>query len=339
MRVGQNPQKFARLNQGKASLDMREAPKLLIATIVYIPRLSDYYEEVFDIMKISIGSLLDTAPPNSEIMIFDNGSCPEVIAYLRDLLDNSVIDYLVQSSENLRKVGAMKHIISGAESDYIYYFDSDILHLPGWYEKTVDILEHFPNAGIVNSFATILGKKEKFKRLMSMSFTLAEQLRGGKIEYGLFSSQDNLEALAISIDRDPSVFLKDAQQARVTYNGKSALLQLSHAQFLCKREAVQDIFRNKKSWAKELSEADFDEAFATKAYMRIATEANAVVHLGNSLEPKFKHYLARYGSGDAALSLGAKHRKGHIFFHNRITRWLALRLDIITFNILYKKRS
>ena len=42
MRVGQNPQKFARLNKGKASLDMREAPKLLIATIVYIPRLSDY---------------------------------------------------------------------------------------------------------------------------------------------------------------------------------------------------------------------------------------------------------------------------------------------------------
>ena len=45
-------------------------------------------------MKISIGSLLDTVLPNSEIMIFDNGGRPEVIAYLRDLLDNAVIDYL-----------------------------------------------------------------------------------------------------------------------------------------------------------------------------------------------------------------------------------------------------
>ena len=115
----------------------------------------------------------------------------------------------------------MKHIISVQSQIIFITLIVMILHLPGWYEKTADILEHFPNAGIVNSFATILGKKEKFKRLMSMSFTLAEQLRGGKIEYGLFSSRDELKAVAVSIDRDPDAYLQDAQQARVTYNGKS----------------------------------------------------------------------------------------------------------------------
>ena len=50
MRVGQNPQKFARLSEGKASLDMKRVPKLSISTVVYIPRLSDYYEEAFDIL-------------------------------------------------------------------------------------------------------------------------------------------------------------------------------------------------------------------------------------------------------------------------------------------------
>ena len=50
MRVGQNPQKFARLSEGKASLDMKRVPKLSISTVVHFPRLSDYNEEAFDIL-------------------------------------------------------------------------------------------------------------------------------------------------------------------------------------------------------------------------------------------------------------------------------------------------
>src|SRR5690606_6396251 len=59
------------------------------------------------------------------------------------------IDLLHLSSRNLRKLGALDHLLRTAPGDVIAYADSDVLFLPGWLERSLAVLAAFPEAGQV----------------------------------------------------------------------------------------------------------------------------------------------------------------------------------------------
>jgi glycosyltransferase involved in cell wall biosynthesis len=86
-----------------------------------------------------------------DLMIFDNGSCPDVRDFLVRAKEAGRIQYLILSERNMGKGGAWNVMLAGAPGEIIAYTDSDVLFSPGWLSRSVEILETFPNVGMVTA--------------------------------------------------------------------------------------------------------------------------------------------------------------------------------------------
>ncbi len=143
MRKGQNPAKSAKT--------VAKPERITVAVLTYLPFLSGFYEEGLDVLKVSLESMRKDAGLPFDLMIFDNGSCAEARDYLISEKEAGRIQYLLLSEKNLGKGGAWNMILAGAPGEIIAYADSDILYSPNWLSRSVEILETFPNVGMVTA--------------------------------------------------------------------------------------------------------------------------------------------------------------------------------------------
>ena len=143
MRKGQNPAKFVK--------DVARSERITVALLNYIPFLSGFYAETLDVLKVSLESMRRDAGLPFDLMVFDNGSCPEVRDFLVKEKEEGRIQYLVLSEKNVGKGGAWNVMLAGAPGEIIAYTDSDVLFSPSWLSRSVEILETFPNVGMVTA--------------------------------------------------------------------------------------------------------------------------------------------------------------------------------------------
>jgi glycosyltransferase involved in cell wall biosynthesis len=143
MRKGQNPAKFVK--------EVARPQRITAAMLTYIPFLSGFYAETLDVLKVSLDSLRKDAGLPFDLLVFDNGSCPEARDYLIQEKEAERIQYLILSEKNVGKGGAWNMILAGAPGEIIAYADSDVLFSPTWLARSVEILETFPNVGMVTA--------------------------------------------------------------------------------------------------------------------------------------------------------------------------------------------
>ena len=143
MRKGQNPAKFVK--------DVARPERITVALLNYIPFLSGFYAETLDVLKVSLESMRKDAGRPFDLMIFDNGSCEEVRNFLIQEKEEGRIQYLILSEKNMGKGGAWNVMLAGAPGEIIAYTDSDVLFSPNWLSRSVELLETFPNVGMVTA--------------------------------------------------------------------------------------------------------------------------------------------------------------------------------------------
>jgi glycosyltransferase involved in cell wall biosynthesis len=143
MRKGQNPAKFVK--------EVAKPERITAAMLTYIPFLSGFYAETLDVLKVSFDSIRNDAGLPFDLMVFDNGSCREARDYLVNEKEEGRIQYLILSEKNVGKGGAWNVILAGAPGEIIAYADSDVLFSPNWLARSVEILETFPNVGMVTA--------------------------------------------------------------------------------------------------------------------------------------------------------------------------------------------
>jgi glycosyltransferase involved in cell wall biosynthesis len=143
MRKGQNPAKFVK--------DVARPEQITVALLNYIPFLSGFYAETLDVLKVCLESMRKDAGLPFDLMVFDNGSCAEVRDFLVKEKEEGRIQYLILSEKNMGKGGAWNVMLSGAPGAIIAYTDSDVLFSPNWLSRSVEILETFPNVGMVTA--------------------------------------------------------------------------------------------------------------------------------------------------------------------------------------------
>jgi glycosyltransferase involved in cell wall biosynthesis len=143
MRKGQNPAKFLKA--------VPRPERITVALLSYIPFLSGFYAETLDVLKACLQSARDDAGLPFDLMVFDNGSCPEARDFLIAEKDGGRIQYLILSEKNVGKGGAWNIMLPAAPGAIIAYTDSDVLFSPGWLKRSVEILETFPNVGMVTA--------------------------------------------------------------------------------------------------------------------------------------------------------------------------------------------
>src|SRR5258708_31023122 len=143
MRKGQNPAKFVK--------DVAKPERITVALLNYIPFLSGFYAETLDVLKVSLESMRKDAGLPFDLMVFDNGSCAEVRDFLIKEKEEVRIQYLILSEKNMGKGGAWNVMLAGAPGEIIAYTDADVLFSPNWLSRSVEILETFPNVGMVTA--------------------------------------------------------------------------------------------------------------------------------------------------------------------------------------------
>ncbi len=276
MRKGQNP--------AKLGIPAYTPHRLGAAVLTYIPALDGYFAESLAVMKATIASLRQNTGEPFDLLVFDNGSCPEARQLLTDLQEQGQIDWLMLSSHNMGKTGALNWIIASLPNELICYTDSDVFFRPGWYQASLAVLEAFDKAGMVAAqpcFFDVLHGAGQAGQAVDVS-------TGIKIDSFRPPEQVVAEYCG-GIDASPEMEARYHAQVftRLTRSdsGVQALLGASHMQFLARADALRRVLPLPA--ARGLDQAEdrlLDQRIDDLGLLHLATPVAYVFHIGNSID-------------------------------------------------------
>ncbi len=229
MRKGQNPAKFVK--------DVAHPERITVALLNYIPFLSGFYAETLEVLKVSLESMRKDAGLPFDLMVFDNGSCPEVRDFLVKEKEEGRIQYLILSEKNMGKGGAWNVMLAGAPGEIIAYTDADVLFSPNWLSRSVEILETFPNVGMVTArpFRT---PPEFYESTLKW----AKDAERATLDEGQFIPWETFLEFNLSLgqtEEENKKVYAETKDWRIEYKGVTALAGASHWQFTAYKSTLQ----------------------------------------------------------------------------------------------------
>ncbi len=227
MRKGQNPAKFVK--------DVARPERITVALLNYIPFLSGFYAETLDVLKVSLESMRKDAGRPFDLMIFDNGSCEEVRNFLIQEKEEGRIQYLILSEKNMGKGGAWNVMLAGAPGEIIAYTDADVLFSPNWLSRSVELLETFPNVGMVTA--------RPYRTSPELyTSTLEWAKKNATLDEGQFIPWETFLEFNLSLGQTEEENVKvyaETSDWRIQYKGVTALAGASHWQFTAYKTTLQ----------------------------------------------------------------------------------------------------
>lgn len=269
-RIGQNPMKWVH--------EVHQPQKITATTVVHIPALEGYWQESLEVLKLCLSSMRASTRIPFDLMVLDNGSCEVVQDYLIELQKSGFIQYLILSGDNLGKVGAWNILFQSAPGEIVSFCDSDMYFLEDWLGESLEILDHFPKAGIVTAVPIAGGDLSALK-----TTKLAEDDPNIEITSGLLIPDEYLRACIKSLGQGQEEYDKrqiNRKDVLLTIDGIDAFATASHFQFTTKKSILTQLFPAKPEYPLA-GDLQFEDEMVDKGYWRLSTKGYYVHHMGN----------------------------------------------------------
>jgi hypothetical protein len=284
-RVGMNP--------ARGQPSGYQPARITLAMLTYLPYQAGYFEQRFAVTRLSLESLIANTPEPHDLIVFDNGSCPEMVDYLRRLRDEGHIQYLLLSSRNVGKIGALQIIFRAAPGEIIAYSDDDILFLPGWLPEHLKLLETYPKVGLVTGFYI-----RSHMRYGTQTIQAFAERADVKAEHGYLIPRELEQHYIDNMGRTWETYQQEVdglEDLRLTYKGVEALASAGHHQFVASRQVLLEAMP--AEWSGQLMGAvrELEITIDQLGYLRLST-CQPVTHLlGNIISAENATEAARMG--------------------------------------------
>lgn len=292
-RIGINP------SRGK-TLDFSPA-RTTVAVLVYAPYQAGYFQHRLDVTRMTIESILTNTHEAYDLLVFDNGSCPEMVAYLQSLYEQGAIDYLLLSKQNIGKLNALRMIVDTAPGEIVAYTDDDVFHLPGWLGEHLKIIDTFPNVGAVTGFYI------RQRVAMSSTSTIDFVEKSGLIvQRGLLMPHKWEEEYIENSGRTWEVYQAEVdgiEDIIVAYDGLEAWVSAHHFQMVCPKTVLQEVLAEMlpTGWGEHVMGrmVEMDDLMDAKGYLRLCTRQQTMRLMGNALSEEVVALAAQTGLSSA----------------------------------------
>lgn len=286
MRQGQNP--------AKMGLKASQPKRLGIAVLSYIPNQEGFFQNALEVLCYQIASI-HASTSDFDLLVFDNGSCPEVRQEIQRLQDQGLIQSLFLPQANMGKVAAINWLLSAMPNEWICYSDGDMFFRPGWLEQSLAIFNAFPSAGLVFAqptlFDTLRGSGQAYQRL--------EADERYQFTQEILSTESVREyALGFGVSAELEKKLQETPVNVVTekVTGVRAVVGGGHNQFLVRREIARQIVPLPTQYAlSPMEDSAFNRRVDDMGLLQLSTIAPFTFHVGNQLDEWTRTEVQRLG--------------------------------------------
>lgn len=317
-RLGMNP------SRGK-NLDFTP-PRVTVAVLVYAPHQAGYFQHRLDVTRLTLESILANTEKPYELLVFDNGSCPEMTGFLQALYNTGKIDTLILSAENIGKLNALWRIAQAAQGEVIAYTDDDVYHLPGWLPEHLKVLDTYPNVGAVTGFYI------KQRVAMSSDQTLAwvkalEEKDPSAVQRGNLIPRKWEEEFMDNAGRTEERYqseIEGIEDVVVSLQGVKAWVSAHHFEVLVPKNVLIEVLNQMLpgGWSDQLMGrmVEMDDRMDALGYLRLTTYPQTMRLLGNVIDDEVSELARRDGIIAASATSNAKPGKRAGLWQNRFVR-------------------
>lgn len=261
--------------------------------LIYLPHLSGYFQHRFEVLKLSIGSLFANTTHPYDFLVFDNASCKQVKKYLSDLVEEGLIRYLLTSSENIGKLGALRLISGAIPGEVLAYTDDDTFFYPGWLEAHLEILDGFPDVGMVS------GSPERtlFDHGISSNLAYAENNDDVSLSYGKTIPETWEREWAFSLGKNVEEYLDQVRKLEdiiMIRGGNRVYATACHNQFVMPKDVAIKFLQDE--WTGRLMGGmnELDNAIDGAGQLRLTTLDRTTRLIGNLVSPEMEAEARKY---------------------------------------------
>lgn len=309
-----------------------EPKETTVVVLTHIPHSEGYYQERFDVTRLSLASLLRHTDGSHDVMVFDNGSSPEMVEFLTDLKDRQAIQYLVLSQKNIGYGAALNMAFSAAPGKYIAYTDDDVFFYPNWLSKHIEVLETFPETALVS------GQVVEGDSLHDAAPVVAAKHNIEISEFEIPRKWTERWCRGLMLDVDEYLLNETVLSFKnyvLQHNGVKAYAGATGYSFVFRRSLLDEM---PPFWSDRViggEDTEWHRVANSKGYLRLATTELLTDHIGNVLNEFWIDEAKRFGinvrdisavnmasMGSGGRPLLARHRPTRV-----LMQWAARKLS------------
>jgi hypothetical protein len=173
-------------------------------------------------------------------------------------------------------------VFGASTGEVVAYADQDVLFLPGWLEASLEVIDAFPEAGMVTAQPARRGTAKCLSTLRG-----AQEATDVMIETGDLLPRESHHAYRVGLGRTEEEFasiVKGREDVAITREGGRAFVSADHFQFVMPQKVLDNLLPFDVSGP--LSPEDdskIDIGVDELGFWRLSTEQFLVHHLGNRM--------------------------------------------------------